>query len=77
MLLSAGLGRHDLNSAGCGEFGIALGSGPRGLGFESRHSDHVVADCISFATTFFKSSLTHYVAPPFRSETRFAGLRRE
>ena len=29
-----------------------LGSGPRGLGFKSRHSDHVVADCISFATTF-------------------------
>ena len=22
------------------KFGIALGSGPRGLGFESRHSDH-------------------------------------
>ena len=25
---------------GVAKFGIALGSGPRGLGFESRHSDH-------------------------------------
>ena len=23
------------------KFGIALGSGPRGLGFESRYSDHI------------------------------------
>ncbi len=25
---------------GVAKFGIALGSGPRGLGFESPHSDH-------------------------------------
>ena len=25
---------------GVAKFGIALGSGPRGRGFESRHSDH-------------------------------------
>ena len=25
---------------GMAKFGIALGSGPRGLGFESRYSDH-------------------------------------
>ena len=37
------------------KFGIALGSGPRGLGFESRHSDHVGASSISLAPTFFIS----------------------
>ena len=26
---------------GVAKFGIALGSGPRGRGFKSRHSDHV------------------------------------
>ena len=26
---------------GVAKFGIALGSGPRGHGFESRHSDHI------------------------------------
>ena len=26
---------------GVAKFGIALGSGPRGRGFESRHSDHI------------------------------------
>ncbi len=26
---------------GVAKFGIALGSGPRGLGFESRHSDQI------------------------------------
>ena len=35
------------------KFGIALGSGPRGLGFESRYSDQVVASILSLATTFF------------------------
>ena len=29
------------------KFGIALGSGPRGLGFESRHSDQKTGDRIS------------------------------
>ena len=29
-----------LKNRGMAKFGIALGSGPRGLGFESRYSDH-------------------------------------
>ena len=50
-------------------------SGPRGRWFESRHSDHVVADFVSFATIFFeKSSLTHAVAPPSRKRSRSAQL---
>ena len=28
------------NNRGVAQFGSALGSGPRGRGFESRHSDH-------------------------------------
>ena len=33
---------------GVAKFGIALGSGPRGHGFKSRHSDHITpdADCV-------------------------------
>ena len=34
------------------KFGIALGSGPRGLGFESRYSDHKKKSC---AATGFKT----------------------
>ena len=41
------------------KFGIALGSGPRGLGFDSRHSDHSGADdCllrISFSPESWKN----------------------
>ncbi len=32
---------------GVAKLGIALGSGPRGRGFESRHSDHVKQLCFS------------------------------
>ena len=48
-----------------------------GPGFESPLGHHVVADFISFATTFYlkKSSLIHFVAPPFRIEPACAGLR--
>lgn len=36
---------------------------------------HVVADCISFATTFLqKSSLTHSVAPPLQTEPAALGF---
>ena len=52
-----------------------LGAGCRG--FKSLHSDHVVADCISFATTFSfskqTSSLAHSVAPPFQIATATLG----
>ena len=53
---------------------IGLGAGCRR--FESCHSDHVVADYVSFATTFFMKShrLTHAVAPPFRKKSRSAHL---
>ena len=48
----------------------ALGAGCRR--FESCHPDHVVADYVSFATTFLLKShrLTHAVAPPFRKKSR-------
>ena len=55
--------------SGCSAAGSVLGSGPRGRGFKSRHSDHVVADFVSFATTFsfIKQTLPliRSVAPPF------------
>lgn len=36
---------------------------------------HVVADCISFATTFLQtSSLTHSVAPPLQTEPATLGF---
>ena len=36
---------------------------------------HVVADCVSFATTFYKkSSLIHSVAPPFQIEPAALGF---
>ena len=44
--------------------------------FESCHPDHVVADYVSFATTFLLKShrLTHAVAPPFRKKSRLLRL---
>ena len=54
--------------SGCSAAGSVLGSGPRGRGFKSRHSDHVVADFVSFAATFFFKQtlpLIRSVAPPF------------
>ena len=39
---------------GVAKFGIALGSGPRGHGFESRHSDHEKSHfCLPTKVTFF------------------------
>ena len=35
------------------KFGIALGSGPRGLGFESRHSDQRAGTGITWSCSFF------------------------
>ena len=62
--------------AGCSAAGSALDWGSRGRGFKSRHSDHVAADDISFAATFFvkKSLLSHAVAAPFPNPNCFAGL---
>ena len=34
------------------KFGIALGSGPRGLGFESRHSDQIRLKSFDFSRIF-------------------------
>ena len=44
-------------------------------GFESLQAHHVVADFVSFATTFYfkKSSLIHSVAPPFQIATASLG----
>ena|GEM_PF-5207321 len=58
------------------QFGRALRSGRRGRRFKSCQPDHVVADYVSFATTFLlsKSSLTHVVAPPFRKKSRSVRL---
>ena len=44
---------------GVAKFGIALGSGPRGHGFESRHSDHIAASSVSLAAIFFMQSETN------------------
>ena len=45
-------------------------------GFESLQAHHVVADYVSFATTFLLKShrLTHAVTPPFRKKLRSAHL---
>ena len=42
LVLDKGWNSHynSLVYRGMAKFGIALGSGPRGLGFESRYSDH-------------------------------------
>ena len=37
---------------GVAKFGIALGSGPRGLGFESRHSDQKAVTAYAVAAFF-------------------------
>ena len=56
---------------GVAQFGRALGSGPRGRGFKSRHSDHrrrglcIVRDDFSFQKSH---RLTHAVAPPLRKK---------
>lgn len=44
----------------------------KGRGFESLRARHVVADYVSFATTFLLKNhrLTHAVAPPFRKKSR-------
>ena len=55
---------------------IAVDSDSKGRGFESLRADHVGANVISFAPTFFqKSERTHSVAPPFQITTACAGLR--
>lgn len=64
----------------CGHGGTGRLEGFRFLcqpacGFESHYPHHVVADCISFATTFLqKSSLTHSVAPPLQTEPAALGF---
>ena len=40
ILLTGALSEHFAHPT-CFKFGIALGSGPRGLGFESRYSDQI------------------------------------
>ena len=61
--------------SGCSAVGSApaLGAGCRR--FESCHSDHVAADDISFAATFFikKPLLAHSVAAPFQIPTASLG----
>ena len=55
--------------------GRALASHARGHRFEFCSLHHVVADCISFATTFLQtSSLTHSVAPPLQTEPATLGF---
>ena len=39
---------------GVAKFGIALGSGPRGLGFESRHSDQNCGNSICYSHNFYR-----------------------
>ena len=55
-MLDKGINSHynNLVYRGMAKFGIALGSGPRGLGFESRYSDQKTGDC--HAVTGFSSS---------------------
>ena len=55
--------------------GRALASHARGHRFEFCSLHHVVADCISFATTFLQtSSRTHSVAPPLQTEPATLGF---
>ncbi len=53
-----------------------FGYEPKGRGFESLLARHVVADYVSFATTFLLKShrLTHAVSPPFRKKSRLLRL---
>ena len=61
-----GIGRHARFRFSCSN----------ACGFESLQAHHVVADFISFATTFYfkKSSLIHSVAPPFQIEPASLGF---
>ena len=63
-----GIGRHARFRFSCSN----------ACGFESLQAHHVVADFISFATTFSfskqASSLTHSVAPPFQIEPAALGF---
>ena len=62
-----GIGRHARFRFSCSN----------ACGFESLQAHHVVADFISFATTFYfkKSSLIHSVAPPFQIEPASLGFK--
>ena len=49
---------------GVAQFGSVLGSGPRGRGFKSRHSDHVGMDFAPFRFFFTEKSVIRTVIPP-------------
>ncbi len=66
------LDTNGLNFRGVAQLGRALGSGPRGREFESRHSDHTasrtsfVRDAVFYVVMEKRHRLTHSVAPPLQ-----------
>ena len=71
-------GETSLRYAAVAQLDRVTGYEPVGRGFESLQPYHVVADFVSFATTFSfskqTSSLIHSVAPPFKIETALLGF---
>ena len=57
------------------KFGIALGSGPRGLGFESRHSDQQKTVFSIWKTRFFSLSKNFERVPFERKQGFFDKLK--
>ena len=72
--------RRSLCDRGVAQFGSALGSGPRGRGFKSRHLDHVAARQFSQQSRRFPALFAFMPATPFSQKVlraiAFAAPRR-
>ena len=66
--------RRSLCDRGVAQFGSALGSGPRGRGFKSRHLDHVAARQISQQSRRFPALFAFMPAAPFSQKILLRNL---
>ena len=68
--------QQDKTYPGVAKFGIALEWGSRGRWFESSHSDHVGASCVSLAPTFLKvrARSRHCSSFPNRNRLRWVAI---
>ena len=60
--------------SGCSAVGSALGSGPRGRGFESRHSDQKIADMAEWQTRMIQVHMRNRAgsSPVIRTKKEWA-----
>ena len=66
--------RRSLCDRGVAQFGSALGSGPRGRGFKSRHLDHVAARQFSQQSRRFPALFAFMPAAPFSQKILLRNL---